>query len=685
MDRRLSTRIDDIVLANNSRDPEVIVDALRSNFREYERKKRNLLKQVVTQYMNDRQVEQAEEMMIGDAVGSTDKADKNDKENMNTQLTNLYKKTLPLEDAKEPKPLDDAKEPKPKRRRVHDGLVLGSAQEKFAPEERPTLRLEDMGGIDAVFRDVQDLIIYPLTRPEVLSELGVLPPTGVLLHGAPGSGKTMLAHAIAGTCGVPFFNVAAPEIVNGVSGESEAKLRSLFEEVANAAPSLLFIDEVDCIAPRREQTERQMDRRIVAQLLKCLDGLKGKPVVVLGATNCADTIDSSLRRSGRFDREIAMGIPDLKARKRILEVITKNIRLGADVNLDDLAFLTPGFVGADLSSLTQEAGMRAQRRIIAHLDSECVEPSSEVDRKYSEVSMADFEEAAKRVQPSSKREGFSTVPDVTWDNVGALAELRRELEQAICEPIRKAELFKSVGITVPCGCLLFGPPGCGKTLLAKAVANASGANFISVKGPELLNKYVGESERAVRQVFQRAQTSAPCVIFFDELDALVPKRSSEGSSSSERVVNQMLTEMDGMNTRRDVFVIGATNRPDIIDNAMMRPGRLDRLLYVPLPTYEGRLDILKTLTKKTPLDGSVNFERISERTDGFSGADLAGLTREATLVAIRNASEPAEGETPKIIVRMEEFEESLGKVGPSISAAQRDEYLELAKRLKRVL
>lgn len=664
VDRLLRGRVHQLAIDLRSRDSETVVNALRSKFPGYARKKTLFLKREVEEYFKETRPRENE--TVGGAVRSTDipvredvEEEKVEKENMNSQLHSLYKKTT-----------SDTK----KRR------LPSPVQEKFEPEERPELRLSDMGGIDGVLYDINQLVLYPLTHPEIFTHLGVLPPTGVLLHGAPGSGKTMLAHAIAGSCGVPFFKIAAPEIIEGVSGESEAKLRNLFQAVVEAAPSLLFLDEIDCIAPKREHAERQMDRRIVAQLLKCLDDLQGKPVVVLGATNSADSIDSSLRRSGRFDREIAMGIPDLKARIRILEVITKDMRLSPDIRFDDLALLTPGYVGADLSSLTKEAAMSVVRRTFTRLNSSQVEAFTDQDLADIYVGMDDFREAVKKVQPSSKREGFSTVPDVTWDSIGALSNLRREMELAICEPIQKAELYHSVGLTIPCGCLLYGPPGCGKTLLAKAVANASGANFISVKGPELLNKYVGESERAVRQVFERAQTSAPCVIFFDELDALVPKRSAEGNSSSERVVNQMLTEMDGMQTRRDVFVIGATNRPDILDPAMMRPGRLDRLLYVPLPSCDGRREILQTLTRKTPTDSSVDFGRLSESTSGFSGADLAGLTREATLIAISKAT-TIDG-VNSVLVGMTEFEDALSKVGPSISDTQRDEYLQLSKRIR---
>ncbi|CAD7973176.1 unnamed protein product, partial [Amoebophrya sp. A25] len=571
-----------------------------------------------------------------------------------------------------------------------------------------------MGGIEELREEIRDLVLYPLQYPSLFKHVGAEPPTGVLLHGPPGSGKSMLAQAIAGTLklgDIPTFCIAAPEIVSGVSGESENKLRSLFQEVKSRAPALLFFDEIDAILPKRDHSDRQMDRRIVAQFSHCLDELRRESVLVLAATNRPESIDAALRRAGRFDREIAMGIPNLASREKMLSIITREMRLANEVSLRELARNTPGYVAADLVALTQEAALTDQQddasdiednkaesddckdQLSSNKDSRKVtfesrndfnlpptaaDDSSDSsddnvemtsagvqDKEQSEVeikaktsiskthenmedveeeqassssiknpttttvasvssawmrgfgiseeelaqvwiSSRDFSAALKKVQPSSLREGFATAPDVSWEDVGGLITLREELELAIIEPIRKADLFASLGLNTPAGVLLYGPPGCGKTLVAKAVAAAANANFISVKGPELLNKYVGESERAVRSVFQRARTSSPCIIFFDELDSMVPKRSSEGNSSQERVVNQMLTEMDGMNTRRDVFVIAATNRPDIIDAAMLRPGRLDKLLYVPLPDEAGRKDILESLTRKSPLNRGIS-------------------------------------------------------------------------------
>mmetsp|Transcript_30568 Transcript_30568/g.65881 ORF Transcript_30568/g.65881 Transcript_30568/m.65881 type:complete len:802 (+) Transcript_30568:227-2632(+) len=579
----------------------------------------------------------------------------------------------------------------------------------FACEERPEERLEDLGGIDSILQDLRQLIVQPLLHPEVFSHLGVSPPTGVLLHGPPGSGKTKLAHAIAGTTNVSFFKVAATEIVSGMSGESEAKIRQLFQAAVAAAPALLFLDEVDAITPKRDSAGREMERRIVAQMLTCMDDLRGTNVIVMGATNRPDALDPALRRAGRFDREIAMGIPDEAARAKILETMVRGMRLSGELNLSMLAQATPGFVGADLSALTKEAALSAVVRAFADLNKlrlPAIAPTGEVEQPREEdmrpytaeemaclaVDMKDFEEALAKVQPSSRREGFTTIPNIKWEDIGALQEVRSDLDAAVCEPIRKAALFKRFGLTVPVGVLLFGPPGCGKTLLAKAVANASGANFIAIKGPELLNKYVGESERAVRLVFQRAMSSSPCVIFFDELDALVPKRSSEGSSSSERVVNQMLTEMDGVQERSQVYVIAATNRPDIVDPAMLRPGRLDRLIYVPLPSEVGRLEILEAHMKKLPLAPDVDLKALAKSCDGFSGADLASLTREAAMLAIRTADMPITGSGPeameaakvaaeKVSIDSAVLQRARQRTSPSVGKVERKEYEDLALRL----
>lgn len=631
----------------------------------------------------------------------------------------------------------------------------------------PTITLSSLGGLTTITTQLMELIGLPILHPEIYLSTGVEPPRGVLLYGPPGCGKTTIANALAGELQVPFINISAPSVVSGMSGESEKKLREIFEEAKTLAPCLVFMDEIDAITPKRDGgAQREMERRIVAQLLTLMDELTlektgGKPVIVIGATNRPDSLDSALRRAGRFDREICLNVPNEDQRCSILQTMTKNLKLQNDsfFNFRELAKMTPGFVGADLKSLVTAAGIAAIKRIfetMSELEEEALalleaqnapvdgsisaledgmdidstvttavtsfqqktdveklstiqkflvkHPNTLTPQQLEPLSIVynDFITALPTIQPTAKREGFATVPDVTWSNVGALNHIRMELHMCIVQPIKKPELYEKVGITAPAGVLMWGPPGCGKTLLAKAVANESRANFISIKGPELLNKYVGESERAVRQVFQRARASVPCIIFFDELDALVPRRDTSLSESSSRVVNTLLTELDGLNDRKGIFVIGATNRPDMIDPAMLRPGRLDKTLYIELPTAQERFEILKTLVKanNTPLGDNVNLEEIAqdERCRNFSGADLSSLVREAGVLALKKKffkgqqikeldasgyyeQEDENEDDNDITVTIDDFRASLNSIHPSVSDRDRQKYEKLNKRM----
>ncbi|KAF5306432.1 hypothetical protein FQR65_LT07344 [Abscondita terminalis] len=716
-----------------------------------------------------------------------------------TAIKKIVNPTTTVEITSLPEPVSTERERK--KRKIDSIATVQPAPKKkksVVVKQESKLTFKDVGGLNSVLENVCKLLVH-VRHPKVYKQIGISPPRGFLLHGPPGCGKTLLANAIAGELDIPLLKVSGPELVGGVSGESEERIRNLFERAIGSAPCVLFIDEVDSITPNRQNVQKEMERRIVAQFLSCLDDLSrneiGDRVLIIGATNRPDSIDPALRRAGRFDREVCLGIPDLKARVDILKVLTSKLKLSEGFDFETIGKYTPGFVGADLMALSREAAMAAVNRVFNSLkekrelekaialqkatqtilkkqnstnataktseadSTKVVTPSSDLNEELNDqlsnsenaivvidddqksdkpesdattatstlneedteklqkalhllqppqtvlegliswlhedspltkdqlnalcITMEDFAVALKLVQPSAKREGFATVPDVTWDDVGSLSHIREELQMAILAPVQHSEQFRALGLTTPTGVLLCGPPGCGKTLLAKAIANEAGINFISVKGPELLNMYVGESEKAVRVCFERARNSAPCVIFFDELDSLCPKRSDTGEGGvTMRVVNQMLTEMDGVESRSSVYLLAATNRPDIIDPAVLRPGRLDKILYVGLPSRSDRVDILKTITKngtKPQLAPDVDLELIgkSEQCDGYTGADLAALVREAGVQALREYM--VQPDTKQIIVTTEHFKKAVAKIRPSITEKDQKHYEKLKK------
>ncbi len=542
----------------------------------------------------------------------------------------------------------------------------------------PTITYEDIGGLKEEIQRIREMVELPLKHPELFRHLGIEPPKGVLLYGPPGTGKTLLAKAVANESNAHFISISGPEIMSKYYGESEKRLREIFEEAEKNAPSIIFIDEIDSIAPNRNEVTGEVERRVVAQLLALMDGLKGRgEVIVIGATNRPEALDPALRRPGRFDREIEIGVPDKNGRKEILQIHTRNVPLDDDVDLDEIAEITHGFVGADLAALVREAAMAALRRVLPQIDLDSDTIPLEI-LEALKVTKQDFSEALKIVQPSALREISIEIPNISWDDVGGLEEVKKELREVVELPLKNPSAFRRLGIEPPKGVLLYGPPGCGKTLLAKAVASESEANFISIKGPELLSKWVGESEKAVRQVFKKARQVAPAIIFIDEIDSLFPRRGTGlDSGVTERVVSQMLTEIDGIQPLRDIVVIGATNRPDLIDPAILRPGRLERLIYVGPPDLQARHEILKVLTKKMPLAEDVDLWRIATMTDRFSGADLAALVREAAMSALRedlNASK----------VEMRHFEMALHKIKPSLTDDLLKYYEEVMKTLRAV-
>lgn len=658
---------------------------------------------------------------------------------MNRSITKLW--AQPKADLKSPRPEsgnDSGKEltapdtPTPVSQEVSrkaEALVKAERQPNGEPSKKrrkaerepkpevdrtpPTnISLANLGGVDEVIAELNELVAMPMLYPETYLKTGIQPPRGVLLHGPPGCGKTMIANAFAAEIGVSFIPLSAPSLVAGMSGESEKKIREIFDEAKKMAPCLVFIDEIDVIMGKRESAQREMEKRIVAQMLTCMDDMAlektdGKPVIIIAATNRPDSIDPALRRAGRFNKEINLGVPNEAAREKILRALTQKLLLPESMDFRQLAKMTPGFVGADLNDVVSVAGTEAMKRMMTALKDraahelleEAAPPAGTADAMDVDnilptlppaelsgplkllrslvkhagesapegdfaITFQDFLAAVPKVQPSARREGFATIPDTTWAHIGALKDVREQLAMAIVEPIKRPEAFARVGITAPTGVLLWGPPGCGKTLLAKAVANESKANFISIKGPELLNKYVGESERAVRQVFERARSSVPCILFFDELDALVPKREDSLSEASSKVVNTLLTELDGLSNRAGIYVVGATNRPDMIDPAMLRPGRLGTSVFIDLPNADERVEILRALYHKAlPGASTEGLEVVARdsRAEGYSGADLGNLHQAAAVAALKR-----DGLSDEVKISAEDWQEALSRVKPSV-------------------
>jgi transitional endoplasmic reticulum ATPase len=540
-------------------------------------------------------------------------------------------------------------------------FIIGSIP-KAGAKGVPRVSYEDIGGLKNEVQKVREMIELPLRHPEIFDRIGIEAPKGVLLHGPPGTGKTLLAKAVANETNANFYSISGPEIMSKFYGESEERLREVFKEAEENAPSIIFIDEIDSIAPKREEVSGDVEKRVVSQLLTLMDGIQSRgKLVVIGATNRPNAIDPALRRPGRFDREIDIGIPDEQGRLDILLIHSRGMPLTEDVNLESIAKVTHGFVGADLEALSKEAAMRSLRRILPEINLEQPKIPVEILNKIK-ITKQDFDEALRDVQPSAMREVLVQRPNVGWEDIGGLQQVKEELAEAIEWPLKHANLFAEANVEPPKGILLYGPPGTGKTMIAKAVAATSEANFISIKGPELISKWVGESEKGVREVFRKARQAAPCVIFFDELDAVAPRRGgSEGDAHvTERLLSQMLTELDGLEDLKGVVVIGATNRPDIIDEALLRPGRFDRILEVPAPDKEARKHIFQIHTKKKPLESDVNLDKLVEMTEGMTGADIAALVNAAAMTAIKEHVRQKSGS--KLRISMRYFETALNKI-----------------------
>ena len=536
---------------------------------------------------------------------------------------------------------------------------------------------EEVGGLDREIQRVREMVELPLRHPSIFKHLGIDPPKGVLLRGPPGCGKTLLAKAVANESEAYFISINGPEIMSKFYGESEKKLRKLFIEAEEKSPSIIFIDEIDAIAPKRETVTGEVERRVVAQLLALMDGLHSRGrVIVIGATNRPNSLDPALRRPGRFDREIEIKVPNEKGRREVFQIHTRSMPLDKKISLKEFANITHGFVGADISAVCREAAMAALRRYLPQidLDSEVIDPEL---LEQIEVTKNDFEEALKEVMPSGIREVFVEIPNVTWDQIGGLEDLKQKLIESVDWPISHPKIFERMGISPPRGILLYGPPGCGKTLLARAVASESKANFISIKGPELLSKYVGESEKAIREIFRKAKMAAPCIIFFDEFDSIAPSRGRHTTDSgvSEKVLSQFLTELDGLEVKKDIVVIAATNRPDILDPALIRPGRIDRILLVPAPDEDEREQILNIFTKDMPLAANIDLKELNKKLDGFSGADVETLCREAGMIALRENLRARK-------ITGEHFLMAIESVYPSITPEIVKWYEDFGKKLK---
>ena len=547
---------------------------------------------------------------------------------------------------------------------IHPKTVMEIQQAKEPGEVKARISYEDIGGLGKEIRRIREMIELPLKYPQVFERLGIDPPKGVLLHGPPGCGKTLIARAVANETDAFFRTISGPEIMNKFYGQSEANLRNIFDEATARAPSIIFLDEIDAIAPKREEMggEKQVEKRVVAQLLALMDGLSSRgQVIVIGATNIPNVLDAALRRPGRFDREIEISIPDKNGRLQILDIHTRGMPLAEDVDLVRLSEITHGFVGADLEALSREAAMTTLRKIFPNIDFELEEIPYE-DLMKLQVTMDDFMEALKEVEPSAIREVFTEIPDVKWDDVGGLAEVKRVLMETIEWPLKYGKLFEHANTSPSKGILLYGLPGTGKTLLAKAVASESEVNFISVKGPELLSKWVGESEKGIREIFKKAKQASPCIIFFDEIDSVVPRRGSEAASHVvDRVISQFLTELDGIEELKGIVVLAATNRLDIIDQALLRAGRFDFHLELPIPDEETRVEIFQVHTRGKPLASDVDLKSLAGATDGLVGSDIESICRKASMTAIREFIESGQEDYSDFTISDKHFQKALGK------------------------